>query len=61
MDIIKVFGINVKKYRVSCNMFQEKLAEKSNLHTTYISAIEYFRRNKDNQLSIFKSISFFEE
>lgn len=61
MDIIKVFGINVKKYRVSCNMFPEKLAEKSNLHTTYISAIECFRRNKDNQLSIFKSISFFEE
>ena len=45
MDIVKVFGLNVKKYRKSINMSQEELAEKSNLHRTYISAIECFRRS----------------
>ena len=45
MDIVKVFGLNVKKYRKAINMSQEELAEKSNLHRTYISAIECFRRS----------------
>lgn len=45
MDIIKIFGINVKKYRKLLNMSQEDLADKSNLHRTYISAIECFRRS----------------
>lgn len=45
MDIVKVFGSNVKKYRKKMNMSQEELAEKSNLHRTYISAIECFRRS----------------
>ena len=45
MDIVKVFGLNVKKYRKLINMSQEELAEKSNLHRTYISAIECFRRS----------------
>ena len=45
MDIVKVFGLNVKKYRKSINMSQEELAEKSNLHRTYISAVECFRRS----------------
>ena len=45
MDIVKVFGTNVKKYRKALNMSQEELADKSNLHRTYISAIECFRRS----------------
>lgn len=45
MDIVKVFGRNVKKYRQACDMSQEELADKSNLHRTYISAIECFRRS----------------
>ncbi|RGD74479.1 helix-turn-helix domain-containing protein [Anaerofustis stercorihominis] len=45
MDIIKVFGNNVKKYRIESGMSQEKLAEKSGLHRTYISAIECFKRS----------------
>ncbi len=45
MSIIKVFGTNVKLYRQSQNLSQEKLAEKSGLHRTYISDIERFRRS----------------
>ena len=45
MDIVKVFGTNVKKYRKLLNMSQEELADKSNLHRTYISSIECFRRS----------------
>lgn len=45
MDIVKVFGLNVKKYRQAHKMSQEELADKSNLHRTYISAIECFRRS----------------
>lgn len=45
MDIVKVFGSNVQKYRKAINMSQEELAEKSNLHRTYISAIECYRRS----------------
>lgn len=45
MDIVKVFGQNVKKYRQKLGISQEELADKSNLHRTYISAIECFRRS----------------
>lgn len=45
MDIIKVFGQNVKKYRTEQRISQEELADKSNLHRTYINAIECFRRS----------------
>ncbi len=45
MDIVKIFGTNVKKYRQAVHMSQEELADKSNLHRTYISAIECFRRS----------------
>lgn len=45
MDIIKVFGINVKKYRIQKNLSQEALAEKCGLHRTYISSIECFKRS----------------
>ncbi len=45
MDIIKVFGTNVKKLRTQTNLTQEKLAEKADLSTTYISDIERFQRS----------------
>lgn len=45
MDIIKVFGRNVKRYRLQRGLSQEKFAELCNLHRTYISDIECFQRN----------------
>lgn len=45
MNIIKVFGTNVRKYRRKKNLSQEKFAELCGLHRTYISDIECFRRS----------------
>lgn len=45
MDIVKVFGTNVKKYRLEKGLSQEKFAEICDLHRTYISDIECFRRS----------------
>ena len=45
MDIIKVFGTNVRKYRNEQNISQEKFAELCGLHRTYISDVECFRRS----------------
>ncbi len=45
MDIIKVFGTNVRKYRLEKGVSQEKFAEMCNLHRTYISDIERFQRS----------------
>lgn len=45
MDIIKVFGSNVKNYRVQLGLSQEEFADKCGMHRTYISAIECFRRS----------------
>ena len=45
MDIIRVFGTNVRHYREQKNISQEKLAEMSGLHRTYISDLERFQRN----------------
>ena len=45
MDIIRVFGINVKKLRLERHLSQEKFAELCGLHRTYISDIECFNRN----------------
>lgn len=45
MDIVKVFGMNVKKYRTQTGLSQEAFAEKCGLHRTYISAVECFRRS----------------
>ena len=45
MDIVKVFGSNVKKYRKLANLSQEELAYLTGLHRTYISAIECYRRS----------------
>lgn len=45
MDIILVFGTNLRRYRQQLGLSQEQLAEKSGLHRTYISAIERFQRS----------------
>lgn len=43
MDIIKVFGNNLRKYRTAMGLSQEAFAEKCGLHRTYISAVECHR------------------
>ena len=45
MNIIEVFGKNVRKYRTQLGVSQEKFAELCGLHRTYISDIECFQRN----------------
>lgn len=45
MNIIEVFGQNLRYYRTQQGLSQEKLAEKCGLHRTYISDIECFRRS----------------
>lgn len=45
MDIVHVFGSNVKSYRQALGISQEAFAERCGLHRTYISAIECFRRS----------------
>ena len=45
MDIVKVFGDNLKKHRTQLGLSQEAFAEKCGLHRTYISAIECYRRS----------------
>ena len=45
MDILVVFGSNVKKYRNELGVSQEKFAEMCGLHRTYISAVECYRRS----------------
>lgn len=45
MDIVKVFGCNVKKYRLALGISQEAFADKCGMHRTYISSIECFRRS----------------
>lgn len=45
MDILKVFGTNLRKYREEKNISQEKFAEMAGLHRTYISDVERFQRS----------------
>lgn len=45
MNILKVFGKNLRNYRTSCNLSQEKFAELCGLHRTYISDIERGQRS----------------
>ncbi len=45
MNIMKVFGSNVKKYPTALGISQEAFAEKCGLQRTYISAIECYRRS----------------
>ena len=45
MDILKVFSINLKKYRNAIGLSQEAFADKAGLHRTYISAVECGKRS----------------
>lgn len=45
MDIIRVFSMNLKKYRTVIGLSQEAFADKAGLHRTYISAIECGKRS----------------
>ena len=45
MNIIKVFGSNLRKYRTAMGISQEAFAGKCGMHRTYISAIECYRRS----------------
>ena len=45
MDIIRVFGTNLRRYRRALGLSQEAFAEKCGMHRTYIGAIECFRRS----------------
>jgi len=45
MDIIKVFADNVRLYRGKIGISQEELADRAQLHRTYISAVECYRRS----------------
>lgn len=45
MDIVKVFGNNLRKYRMAQGMSQEAFADKCGMRRTYISAIECYRRS----------------
>ncbi|WP_313342316.1 helix-turn-helix transcriptional regulator [Sedimentibacter sp.] len=45
MDIVKVFGNNLRKYRTNLGLSQEEFAERCGMHRTYISAIECYRRS----------------
>lgn len=45
MSLIHVFAQNVKYFRINKGLTQEALADLTDLHRTYISAIERERRN----------------
>ena len=45
MEIIRLFGKNLRKHRLQKGYSQEKLAELCGLHRTYISDIECLQRN----------------
>ncbi|MDE1480420.1 helix-turn-helix transcriptional regulator [Xenorhabdus bovienii] len=45
MNILKSFGLRVKKIRTEKKISQEDLAELSGLHRTYISSLERGVRN----------------
>lgn len=55
MNILASFGLKLKKLRNSKNLSQEKLAEITGLHRTYISSLE--RGNRNPTLLTLQSLS----
>lgn len=45
MDLLHIFGMNVRRRREAMGISQEKFAELCGLHRTYISDLERFQRN----------------
>lgn len=45
MDLLEIYGKNLKKIRLEKGISQEKLADTINLHRTYISFLERGLRN----------------
>lgn len=45
MTITILFGKNVRKFRLSQGLSQDALAEKADIHRTYIGAVERGERN----------------
>lgn len=45
MDIRRVVGLNVRKFREKNGWSQEELADRSGIHRTYISGVERGIRN----------------
>ena len=45
MNILAVFGDNVRRYRNEKRLSQEVFAKKCGLHRTYISAVERHKRS----------------
>lgn len=45
MSLLHIFACNVNKLRIQQGLTQEKLAELSGLHRTYISLLEREQRN----------------
>lgn len=44
-EILNLFGANVRKFRRLLNISQEELAQKADLHRTYIGMIERAEKN----------------
>lgn len=45
MELLRVFGTNVRRKREALGISQEHFAELCGLHRTYISDLERFQRN----------------